>query len=395
MATKVLTKRFKFLVKEHRILKLIFFTFASYLIFEELYAFLVVKPTYTSSQKRNISAEDFPEILLCPEPAINLSVANAKGYHGAIQYFFGSDSILGSKQLGWGGNKSEDVKKVSAEISILKTNTDCPQDTWNSYFWFKSDTSAANTTSIKFTLSNVLYPNHVCCKVVPPSFSKSYPVIGMQLTLSGDVLYNVFMADQMTASYFNLHKKVMMGDKIVSDRHNTIIYKVQIMEENKLLDDPKYQCIDYKIEGQYAKCLENEIVRQNFHFLNCTPPWMTGNEDSWCSGEYDFNMISNIFDYRLFLGLISVSEVNSGNCLVPCNMKRYLAKEVGVQRANKRAIIIWFQSEVEITQSVLTITAKTLISSIGGFIGIGKNLLWIMIVVMSGLGFLINNLKQT
>ena len=122
---------------------------------------------------------------------------------------------------------------------------------------------------------------------------------------------------------------------------------------------------------------------------------MTGNEDSWCSGEYDFNMISNIFDYRLFLGLISVSEVNSGNCLVPCNMKRYLAKEVGVQRANKRAIIIWFQSEVEITQSVLTITAKTLISSIGGFIGIGKNLLWIMIVVMSGLGFLINNLKQT
>ena len=120
MATKVLTKRFKFLVKEHRILKLIFFTFASYLIFEELYAFLVVKPTYTSNQKRNISAEDFPEILLCPEPAINISVANAKGYHGAIQYFFGSDSILGSKQLGWGGNKSEDVKKVSAEISILR-----------------------------------------------------------------------------------------------------------------------------------------------------------------------------------------------------------------------------------------------------------------------------------
>ena len=393
--TNVLAKLSYFLVKEHRFLKLIFFSFASYLILEELYTFLVVKPTYTSIVKRNITAEDFPNIILCPEPGIDLTVAISKGYYGAFTYFLGSDSIIGLGQIGWGGNNSEDVKEVFQNISILKTEEDCPMQ-YNSYFWYKGNLSRPYQEPMKFALTKALYPNHVCCKVEPPEFSSVYPVIGMQMTLSGETLYNVFMADKMTASYFDQHKKVMMGDKIVSDRHNTIIYKVQIKEDEKIQDDPKYPCIDYKIRGEYAKCLENEILKQNLEFLNCTPPWMTSNESIWCKGKYEFKVDYELFEYRLFLGLISVSEASSGKCLVPCKLKRYWSKEIGVQKGLKnRGIMIWFEKEVEITATALTIDAQTLISSIGGFIGIGKNLLWIMILVMSGLGFLINNFNQT
>ena len=55
-------------------------------------------------------------------------------------------------------------------------------------------------------------------------------------------------------------------------------YKVKIKEDVKFEGDPNHPCIDYKIRGQYAKCKEAELIRQNFEFLNCTPPWMTDNE---------------------------------------------------------------------------------------------------------------------
>ena len=66
--------------KDHRILKIIFIIFASYLIFEEVYNFVVVKPTYTSTSKRKLSTEDFPDIIVCPEPSVDVNVVASKGY---------------------------------------------------------------------------------------------------------------------------------------------------------------------------------------------------------------------------------------------------------------------------------------------------------------------------
>ena len=34
--------------------------------------------------------------------------------------------------------------------------------------------------------------------------------------------------------------------------------------------------------GEYDVCLEEEYVTQTLHLMNCTPPWMTDNEDVWC-----------------------------------------------------------------------------------------------------------------
>ena len=73
--------------------------------------------------------------------------------------------------------------------------------------------------------------------------------------------------------------------KIVSGEEGEyVIYKVQIWEDDKLVDDPVYPCIDYTIQGEYAECIEKEMLRKNSESLNCTPPWMTENEDLWCKG---------------------------------------------------------------------------------------------------------------
>ena len=67
----------------------IFTIWALYLIIEKVYIFLVVKPTYTSHEKREMSADDFPEIIMCPEPSIDLKAVKSKGYEAPDGYFKG------------------------------------------------------------------------------------------------------------------------------------------------------------------------------------------------------------------------------------------------------------------------------------------------------------------
>ena len=377
------------LVKDNGLLKFIFTILASYLILETFYIFLVVKPTYTSHERRKLNADDFPEIILCPDPAINISAVNANGYRGVDKYFKGL--VNNWEQVTWEGNKSQDVKTVSEEVATLKSIEECPDG--NLVF------EENNRLDAEFSLTNALTPFHVCCKIVLPNLSKSHHIISIRMLHSANSSFSsfiAFMADQMTASFYDQHKTIMLGDKIVSGDEGIMYYKVQIIEEENLEGDPKYPCIDYSISGKYATCVENEMVRQNSQYINCTPPWMTENEDLWCNGVYEFDSKDTGKIYYNFLGDISASEGNYGKCLVPCKVKRYQAKEIGLREStdNNRGFIIRFENEVDITKSSWTIDAKTLLSKIGGFIGISKNFLWLLILLISSISVLFSHVQK-
>ena len=182
------------LVKEYGALKLIFTILASYLIFETFYIFLIVKPTYTSHEKRKLSEEDFPEIILCPDPSINLSALNSHGYRGADKYFKG---VYDWTQVTWTGNRSEDVKAVSEEVSMLKSIKDCPIGE----LVFEDNKRIV----AEFNLTKVLTPFHICCKVIPPPISQSYSIVSVRMVHSSNSTvqsFKAFMADQMTASFY-------------------------------------------------------------------------------------------------------------------------------------------------------------------------------------------------
>ena len=284
MAKKVAQNKYwLFLFKEYRLIKLIFLSLASYLVLKAFYAFVIVKPTYTSNAKRNLVPEDFPEFILCPDESIDVDIAKSKGYGGMWNYFSGD---LSKGQIGWIGNNSEDVKDVFREISTLQSIDDCPL-TGSPLLSTTMHTNKQSKMSelIHFNLTKALYPNHMCCKVYPPKLAKLYPLEKIRFIFNISQGFSVHLSDQMTASYFNLHKTNMLGDKIVSGEEGEYVsYKVQIWEDDKLVDDPAYPCIDYKIQGEYAECVEKEMLRKNSELLNCTPPWMTENEDLWCKG---------------------------------------------------------------------------------------------------------------
>ena len=90
----VFNQFYSFVWKDQRLLQLIFTIFASYLIFEEFHIFFFVRPTYTSDAKRKMRPEDFPEIILCPEPSIDINALRSRGYLNTVGYFRGTGDIM-------------------------------------------------------------------------------------------------------------------------------------------------------------------------------------------------------------------------------------------------------------------------------------------------------------
>ena len=89
MANKVLGYCHSLILKDYNILKIVFTILSSYFIFDTFYTWLVRQPTYTSLEKRPITGDDFPDIMVCPQPTFDKEVLQAKGYFGADTYFKG------------------------------------------------------------------------------------------------------------------------------------------------------------------------------------------------------------------------------------------------------------------------------------------------------------------
>ena len=157
------------------------------------------------------------------------------------------------------------------------------------------------------------------------------------------------------------------------------------MEYVHFQGDPKYSCETYNTRGDYAKCVEHEIVKDNSQYLNCTPPWMTDDEDLWCKEKVTFNSSINASLYFQFLNSLGMVEGKPKECLPPCKVRRYKASEIGLKKWGRPGLTIWFENEVEITKSSLQMDEITVLSKIGGYIGISKNFLWIMIVILSSI----------
>ena len=93
MADKAFYQYFSILLKDYRILKILFTILATYLIYDELTVFFIKRPTYTSTEKRKMNAQDFPEIILCPEPSIDINSVKSRGYFNTVGYFRGRSHI--------------------------------------------------------------------------------------------------------------------------------------------------------------------------------------------------------------------------------------------------------------------------------------------------------------
>ena len=143
--------------------------------------------------------------------------------------------------------------------------------------------------------------------------------------------------------------------------------------------------------------------------MNCTPPWLHENKNLWCQ---NVNIGQEENDKLNFLlQSIKTRNAKKGKCLPNCrsirfwnltkhfafylNIHRYVSTEIGENHNTKEVgLAIHFDKNVLVTRSAFTIDIVTLITRIGGIIGVGKELLWVIVFCMTTLISVFSKIKN-
>ena len=86
---KSMARAFSLIFKDYGCLKIFFTTLCCLVLAKEFYFFIFIKPTLTTSTIRKLEKEDFPEILICPEPSADDETLKGLGYNELLSYVLG------------------------------------------------------------------------------------------------------------------------------------------------------------------------------------------------------------------------------------------------------------------------------------------------------------------
>ena len=376
---------------------MIFTVLCSFLLFQDFYIAFIEKPTLTTHITESLQYEDFPDFMLCPEPSVDLSLMQRLGYEDYAGYMKGemgrwSDKLGNESEpiANWAGNQSKGVVEVFKELSVLNSVSDCPDATifYKRMREFK-ETKQLGVTFANYSLSSAMFPYHRCCRmqyIAKETLGPDSIIDSVLFAFNSSLQFKVMMGDHKIASMYKIHEKNVFGDSLSINKEikGGTMYKLKISKEIHLENDPKYPCKDYRQPGDYNKCLEENFLAESFELLNCTPPWLTNQENLWCEGSKNLSTNAKtmmMLDY--FLSSVSFGTEES-KCPVPCLVSEYQAERVGFVQSNEHSgIILKFDKTVKKTLTGLQVTALSLLSKFGGIIGLGKNLLWIIILACS------------
>ena len=110
---------------------------------------------------------------------------------------------------------------------------------------------------------------------------------------------------------------------------------------------------------------------------------MTSKKDHWCT-----TLINATSDNKTmimhFLNSIMKGRASKGDCLPNCKSVWYKTTRIGHDKRNDRyGLYVNINKEIILTSNHLSIAPMTLLTRIGGIIGVGKEFLWIIIMTSS------------
>ena len=133
----------------------------------------------------------------------------------------------------------------------------------------------------------------------------------------------------------------------------------------------------------FFQCLKKEYMKRAMEFLTCIPPWMTSKKDQWCNNlinttSENKRKISNRLD------TVMKGKASRGECLPICKSVWYKTTKNGHdEREDRYGLYVEFRQKVILTSNHLSIEPMTLLTRIGGIIGVGKEFFWVIISVSS------------
>ena len=362
--------------------------FTLYLLYNELFILLTQRPTFSYSTTEKIGKKVDIRIMVCPQPSYNLSTLIDNGYE---DYFWYTVGISSAGFSGWSGNKNVDSMQLLDDAMTIKKSDTFPQMVLiyklkHEYLHLEAD----------YSITKPFYPLGSCIDVVVPrSYKDGSFFLFLLLDKFNNTLlqkingYKILLMDSLSSSVLKFEDHQMTGDAInaFKNRKGFIKFKVKINKKKNIEHNPRSECQPYSHDFSFDQCLVSRFEEKYLQCLMCVPPWLYDekshnnkicNRSSWIGTE-DLHACE-----VLSRDLINGFDIDQ-LCPNPCTSTFYSVKENMFEPRNDLlGVVVQFAEDIEVSNTGFVLDLLTFMSRLGGIIGVGKELFW-LVMLCSGI----------
>ena len=328
------------------------------LICQELYRYVVVRPTTTSKEEKGLRSSDIPETVVCADPGFASDVLKKYGYK-VLTYYRGS--MDGENFVGWNGrkNESKSAHDILEEALIVDHHFN---SLFTDIYYTKDGVSGRIDAETEFrTLS---FPLGRCIVILPPNDSphKNLNSLAIWVNKTEVDVRNVsrllvFFMDRVNSVGIYPNDLEMLGDQVWFDVRQ-IDLKVKVMKTkiSKFIHvpgDPLLDCAVYTESASFGQCVRKELLTDFKRELGCVPPLLNENPESICNKTFTVSDTMSTKVKAMFKPLFFHNK--EFKCKTPCTNTVFNSKFMHsspTKWENEMALYVAFDKRVDIRVSL-------------------------------------------
>ena len=356
-----------------------------FLIYDLLETFLIERPTTTTKIEKELETSDLPNVVVCLDPGFNNATAEKYGYH--ISYYW-AGLTTSTRFVGWNGVNSENKSSsdILEEMLLFPDRQELfapwfSTENFHDYYWSN------------VTFRRLMFPLGRCMFVSPLSFNrtqsrKTFNRFGLEINNSAfdqamlsSLRLRVFLMDHANSPHLYPDQLEMEGDPIEFPfQPGYFIFKTKISKSEHVLGDPLYNCAAYTANNSFDDCRKREMMEPFEMEIGCQPPPIAIDEDKMCNKMFNFSKERSFLMQTLFWSV----AIPSGNsrCKVPCTKSKFTTRRFIKTPLNYTSLHITFDHKIAVARSRFSINEQAFLTKVGGFIGVGRTSLWILVSLL-------------
>ena len=363
---------------------------SAFLVFQELYNYVVIKPTTSAKEEKELKSSDIPETVICGFPGFDDVVLTRYGYATGVYY---RGSMDGTHFIGWNGNKNESKSSKTILEEAITVNTN-----FLSLFQaieFSKD-NENEITLAKTEFRTLTFPIGRCLAINPPknrlkstNFNTLHIMVNKTVAELGNIEeLRVFFMDRANSVKIYPNDMEMTGDtvwlRIKNGQAEFKSIKTKIYKFVHVEGDPLFDCAEYTENKSYSNCAYEELLKDFREELGCDPPLLNTESEKMCNQIFNFSETKETKIRALFKPMYFHNR--EFRCKTPCSKSVFSSKYLGTSPSggpNQISLAVAFDPMMDETHSSFAINEQTLLVRLGGTVSTGRTLLWILVSILA------------
>ena len=173
----------------------------------------------------------------------------------------------------------------------------------------------------------------------------------------------------------------MVGDPIeIPFEPGIFVFKTKISKSEHVLDDPLFDCAIYTANNSFDNCRKREVMEIFEREIGCQPPPIAVDEDKMCNKKFNVSEERSNYVHTLFWS-VAIPDGKS-RCKIPCTKSKFTTRRYFKTPYSYTSLNIIFDQKIPVARTRFSINGLTFLTRSGGFIGVGRTLLWILVSLL-------------